>query len=409
MRIKESHGGEVTAITVGDDEAEAGLRKALAMGADAAVRIEHREAPVIDPMVVARLIGAWARDRGFDLVLTGVMAADDGYGVVGPALGALLGLPARHDGGRVWPSTKGDASGHPRAGGRAQGAARSAAARGAGGADRAGRAALRLDHGDPQGAEDTHRDASAPNDLGVDAVSGIELVCWPQRPPPGGRWNCWRARPRELAGQVVESGAGGDRMSRCLVLAEQRKGALAGGEPRGAGRRAAACRGRDRRGRSAWRRPAAPATELARFAARVMHVGDPRLAHYEPACWTATMAALSSPRRGRAQSSCPTPTTAWTWPAGSPRRWMAAGHGRDRDRRGRRSRRRRRGCSSVDGSRPAWRCLRRNRCADQRSPHRLRRRASAGERRRGGGGRCGGIDGRAGVRFLEYVEEASRR
>jgi len=51
------------------------------------------EGPVEDPMAVARLIAAWARDRGFDLLLTGVMAADDGYGVVGPALGALLDLP----------------------------------------------------------------------------------------------------------------------------------------------------------------------------------------------------------------------------------------------------------------------------------------------------------------------------
>lgn len=92
VRIKESQGGEVTAITVGDDESEAGLRKALAMGADAAVRIETDETPD-DPMVVARLIGAWAQDRGFDLVMTGVMAADDGCGIVAPALGALLDCP----------------------------------------------------------------------------------------------------------------------------------------------------------------------------------------------------------------------------------------------------------------------------------------------------------------------------
>jgi electron transfer flavoprotein beta subunit len=91
VRLKETHGGEVTAITVADDESESGLRKALAMGADAAVRIgvdEHVE----DPLQVARMIGAWAAPQGFDLVLTGVMAADDGYGVVGPALGAILDL-----------------------------------------------------------------------------------------------------------------------------------------------------------------------------------------------------------------------------------------------------------------------------------------------------------------------------
>lgn len=92
VRLKEKHGGEVTVITVGDDESEAALRKALAMGADAAVRVQAEET-IADPMVVARLVAAWARDRGFDLVLAGVTADDDGFGVVGPALGALLARP----------------------------------------------------------------------------------------------------------------------------------------------------------------------------------------------------------------------------------------------------------------------------------------------------------------------------
>jgi len=92
VRLKEAHGGEITAIGVGGEEAEDGLRKALAMGADAAVRVVT-DGPPADPMVVARLLGAWARERAFDLVLTGVMAADDGHGVVGPALGGLLDLP----------------------------------------------------------------------------------------------------------------------------------------------------------------------------------------------------------------------------------------------------------------------------------------------------------------------------
>lgn len=92
VRLKEEHGGEVTAITVGDEESEAALRKALAMGAGAAVRIEAAGA-ITDPMVVARLVAAWARDRDFDLVLAGVTAADDGFGVVAPALGALLARP----------------------------------------------------------------------------------------------------------------------------------------------------------------------------------------------------------------------------------------------------------------------------------------------------------------------------
>jgi electron transfer flavoprotein beta subunit len=92
VRLKEEHGGEVTVLTVGDDESEAAARKALAMGAESAVRIATEE-PIDDPLVVARLIAEYARGREFDLVLTGVMAEDDGYGVVGPALGEMLDRP----------------------------------------------------------------------------------------------------------------------------------------------------------------------------------------------------------------------------------------------------------------------------------------------------------------------------
>ena len=40
---KEKHGGEVTVVTVGDEEAEKELRTALAMGADKAVLIDDEE------------------------------------------------------------------------------------------------------------------------------------------------------------------------------------------------------------------------------------------------------------------------------------------------------------------------------------------------------------------------------
>jgi electron transfer flavoprotein beta subunit len=91
VQLREGAGAHVTALTVGDEDSEPALRKALAMGADGAVRID-RPAPA-DPLVAARCIAAVARDRELDLVLCGVQAADHGYGVVAPALGALLGWP----------------------------------------------------------------------------------------------------------------------------------------------------------------------------------------------------------------------------------------------------------------------------------------------------------------------------
>jgi electron transfer flavoprotein beta subunit len=92
VRLTEEHGGEVTVLTVGDDESEAALRKGLAMGAGSAARVEM-DGPVDDPLAVARLVAGYAAGKGFDLVLTGVMAEDAGHGAVGPALGELLAIP----------------------------------------------------------------------------------------------------------------------------------------------------------------------------------------------------------------------------------------------------------------------------------------------------------------------------
>ena len=43
LKLREEHGGEVTIVTLGEEEAEKELRTALAMGADKAVLINDEE------------------------------------------------------------------------------------------------------------------------------------------------------------------------------------------------------------------------------------------------------------------------------------------------------------------------------------------------------------------------------
>jgi electron transfer flavoprotein beta subunit len=83
-------GGEVVAVTVGDAGAEAGLRRALAMGADRAARVA---AEPFDPVSTARALAGVARAEAPDLVLCGVQSADSVQGSTGVALAELLGLP----------------------------------------------------------------------------------------------------------------------------------------------------------------------------------------------------------------------------------------------------------------------------------------------------------------------------
>lgn len=93
VRIKEKHGGKVTAITVGPEESEDVLRRALALGADEAVRVTDQATEGSDAYVIAKVLAAVIKDIPYDVILTGVQANDDGYAQVGATLAELLNIP----------------------------------------------------------------------------------------------------------------------------------------------------------------------------------------------------------------------------------------------------------------------------------------------------------------------------
>jgi len=93
VRLKEKYGGTVTAITVGNEEAESTLRKCLARGADKAIRLSDPKFEGSDGYVTAKILSKVIKDLPFNLLLTGAQADDDGYAVVGTILAELLGLP----------------------------------------------------------------------------------------------------------------------------------------------------------------------------------------------------------------------------------------------------------------------------------------------------------------------------
>lgn len=68
LELKEANGGSVTIITVGAAGDDAVIRKALAIGADEAVRID---AEPTDAYFTAMQIAHYAQSNGFDMVLTG--------------------------------------------------------------------------------------------------------------------------------------------------------------------------------------------------------------------------------------------------------------------------------------------------------------------------------------------------
>ena len=95
VRLKEAHGGSITVLSLGDEESESVLRRALAMGCDEAIHINDDAFDGSDPSTVAKALAKAIEESEleFDLILTGVQSADVGYGQTGVLLAQHLGLP----------------------------------------------------------------------------------------------------------------------------------------------------------------------------------------------------------------------------------------------------------------------------------------------------------------------------
>jgi electron transfer flavoprotein beta subunit len=90
LEIKEAGGGQVTIVTVGAAADEAVIRKALAIGADEAVRID---ADPKDAFYTATQIAEYAKSNGFDLILTGKETINYNGSQVGGMIAEALDLP----------------------------------------------------------------------------------------------------------------------------------------------------------------------------------------------------------------------------------------------------------------------------------------------------------------------------
>lgn len=93
LAVKEEHGGKVTAITIGGEDDEEVLRRALAMGADEAIHLMDPAFAGSDAQGVATILHKALSSRPFDLILTGAVSSDRSSGQVGGMLAAMLGIP----------------------------------------------------------------------------------------------------------------------------------------------------------------------------------------------------------------------------------------------------------------------------------------------------------------------------
>ncbi|HRP53190.1 MAG TPA: electron transfer flavoprotein beta subunit/FixA family protein, partial [Fluviicola sp.] len=90
LELKETLGGNLTIVTVGTAADEAIIRKALAIGADDAVRID---ADPTDAYATAMYIADYAKANNFDLILTGKETINYNGSQVAGMIAEALNLP----------------------------------------------------------------------------------------------------------------------------------------------------------------------------------------------------------------------------------------------------------------------------------------------------------------------------
>jgi electron transfer flavoprotein beta subunit len=93
LLLAEAHGGEVTILSMGPEQASDSIRKALSMGADKAVHLVDDALAGSDALGTSLAMAAVLERIGFDLVILGSESTDARMGVLAAMLAERLGVP----------------------------------------------------------------------------------------------------------------------------------------------------------------------------------------------------------------------------------------------------------------------------------------------------------------------------
>lgn len=94
VRLKEAHGGSITAISMGPNQVESTLREAVSLGVDNIVLLSDRKFAGADTWATSYTLAAAIRKLGdYTLILTGQQAIDGDTAQVGPGIAAHLNIP----------------------------------------------------------------------------------------------------------------------------------------------------------------------------------------------------------------------------------------------------------------------------------------------------------------------------
>ena len=92
LLLKEVHGGEVVACTLGSESSKQVLKDAMAKGADRSISLSDSQFDSLDILSLAKVFASALKDESFDLILSGLQSDDQGNSQLGILIAELLNM-----------------------------------------------------------------------------------------------------------------------------------------------------------------------------------------------------------------------------------------------------------------------------------------------------------------------------
>ncbi len=94
LRLREKHGGKVTAVTMGPPQAAEALKEAVSLGVDDVVLLSDRAFAGADTWATSYALSQGIKKiKDYDLIIAGKQAIDGDTAQVGPETADMLGIP----------------------------------------------------------------------------------------------------------------------------------------------------------------------------------------------------------------------------------------------------------------------------------------------------------------------------
>ena len=92
LLLKEAHGGEVVACTLGNESSRQVLKDAMAKGVDRSILLSDNKFDSLDILSIAKVFASTLKDENFDLIMTGLQSDDQGNSQLGILIAELMNM-----------------------------------------------------------------------------------------------------------------------------------------------------------------------------------------------------------------------------------------------------------------------------------------------------------------------------